>query len=99
MDKKLNRTIGYRPDKNGVNASPGTAKTKASVHKKSPVTAKEVCNWLKSHEYLSISPLCKAAGLDPGNFHRTMASENPVIKPEIIDKLVNILGQYGFLKK
>jgi hypothetical protein len=61
-----------------------------------PDLSKHVIKWMETHPYFKWTKLCIDVGVDPGNFKRCMNAKNPVIKPDILKKMIKILVNYGF---
>lgn len=69
---------------------------KAEKAGKKPDLTGSVIKWISTHPHFKWTKLCFEVGMDPGNFQRVMKTKNPVIKPEILKKIVKILANYGF---
>lgn len=61
------------------------------------MTSKYVYDWLKKHPLIKLNTLCKKIGVDQSNFVKGMKSGKE-LKPEVVDKLLSILDDYGFKK-
>lgn len=98
---KLNRQIGYikpkesdetRPielpkfDETKIDELPNLIKLKS----------KSITSWINSHPAIKWTLICKNLGIDKGNFHKILKSENPSIKIENIIKLEKELKKYGY---
>ncbi len=110
--KIKNRDIGFDPRKGiipAIKTARAAAKPEKPIKlkeipppkklakvEKAPVTAKELCEWLNTHTYLNLTKICDEVGQDRGNFQRKLKEESPVMKPEVIEKMVKILKNYGF---
>lgn len=63
---------------------------------KKEATAELVVAWIKDHPMFKWSSMCIKFGIHKGNFGTMMKSDNPVIKDEILDKIVAVIELYGF---
>lgn len=52
--------------------------------------------WFKGHPYFKVAPLCKALGLDKGNFTRIINSEELSFPEKHISKIEEELKNYGY---
>lgn len=60
-------------------------------------TPEGVITWIKDHPLFKWSGMCRQIGIDAPNFSRTLTSEVPVIEPENLSKIVQIIESYGFV--
>jgi hypothetical protein len=95
----MSREIMYKNPE--LTKSPEKTETQESLrledlYKLVEVKSKKIVNWIKSHPAIKWSLICKSAGIDKGNFQRTLKSEKPKIKIEHIIKLEKELKQYGY---
>ena len=97
MDKTLKRNIGYKKSKITTPVVVKPKEVVVDVPRASP--AKDIVEWIKAHPWIAWGRMCIELGLDKGNFKRTMDSENPSIKAEIIIKIETGLKNYGYLNK
>ena len=102
MPQKLARQIGYKKQESDKKQPDNPkVKTKKSaepvlVVEKKDVCAEDVIAWIKAHPLIKHSSMCKLIGTDPGNFTRTICSEKPIIKQDVLAKIVEVIKDYGF---
>jgi hypothetical protein len=98
---KLNRQIGY-VKQNGNDEIKSIELTKSNEIKIDELPnliklkSKKIIGWINSHPAIKWSLICKDVGIDKGNFHKILKSENPSIKIENIIKLEKELKKYGY---
>lgn len=110
MDKKLNRTIGYikptsavkiTPAKNTEVINPEIQTTEidlAAIIETAKIKTKKVVKWINDHEEFKWGVMCTKLGIDRGNFQRTLNSDEPNIKIELVLQIENFLTAYGYAK-
>jgi hypothetical protein len=54
----------------------------------------KLIEWLRCHELINISALCREAGINRSNFDKSI--KMGIISPKHENKLVNILKKYGY---
>jgi len=64
--------------------------TSISVHK-----SENLVEWLKRHELINISALCRQAGINRSNFDKSL--KMGLISPKHESVLSNILKKYGYV--
>lgn len=113
MDKKLKRTIGYRPDsfpiKPKKDTHPLATVQEPEITKESAVNilevisgelgkVKKIVKWIKDHPEFKWGVMCNKIGIDKGNFQRMLKSDSPKIKIEFIPQIETFLTNYGYAK-
>lgn len=108
MDKKLTRKIGYKRkpsppikvDDGKITVTKKFAKaligSKFSKPVDIPVTPKQVIDWINAHPGFKWAWLCKQVSVNKSNFSRTIQHEDPKIRPDVLEKMVVIIKDYGF---
>jgi len=110
MDKKLNRVIGYIPNKQPGDSQqvtkPGAIESKQvseiaelpDYEKMQIQKSKKIVDWILEHPEFKWGAMCKKVGLDKGNFKRTLAAKTPKIKISFIPPVETFLNKYGYVK-
>jgi len=108
MDKKLNRVIGYvKPSgvtqkQVGIKEPPKVAEEpKGEVDLLAAIEAakgkaKKIVKWINEHEEFKWGVMCTKLKIDRGNFQRTLNSNEPSIKIELVLQIENFLTAYGY---
>ncbi len=109
MDKKLKRQILFNRNSNTTSLPEKDFKKEKMPPKEGPKTApiapkpeirrngaKNISVWLTTHPRFKWTGMAKELGLDPGNFSRTINSDNPVISEEDQTKIIAIIKEYGY---
>jgi hypothetical protein len=79
-----------------VKILPGQTITMASFATQKEVTAKQVVAWINAHPLFKWGGMCAEIGIHKGNFLKVIQSQEPKLKPEIVAKIVAVIGEYGF---
>jgi len=64
----------------------------------SKLKTKKVVKWINEHEEFKWGVMCTKLGIDRGNFQRTLNSDEPSIKIELVLQIENFLTAYGYAK-
>lgn len=109
MDAKMKRQILFNRNSNTTSLPDSVLKKDKTPPKEGPKTtpfvpkpeirqnrAKSISVWLTTHLRFKWSGMAKELGLDPGNFSRTIYSDNPAISDEDQEKIIAIIKDYGY---
>jgi hypothetical protein len=80
-----------------VKIDPGPAK-KSIEPIPGPNETENVVEWIKNHPLFKYAGMCKDIGVDRSNFYNQYIHGKSKIPPELLDKIIAVIVEYGYTR-